>query len=79
VGEVQAVHPDYGIFVKLDAPGKVAESDALEALRNGRVVARLTVQRITPPEKRRYPQGCAVCKLVTGETAAGDKIRKAAK
>jgi serine/threonine protein kinase len=78
VGEVRAVHRDFGVFVALESASSSATGDALEALRNGHVIAHLAVERITAPD-RRYPKGCAVCKIVSGETSPGDKVRRVAK
>jgi serine/threonine protein kinase len=78
LGEVSGLHPDFGVFVKLDGSSKPAAGDQLEALRNGQVVARLKVERVTSPEQR-YPRGCAVCKMVSGEPHQGDKVRRTAK
>jgi hypothetical protein len=77
-GVVQGNHPEYGLFVKLDGATKPAVGEELEAVRNGQVVARLAVERITAPEKR-YPSGCAVCKVVSGTPAAGDGVRRIVK
>jgi serine/threonine protein kinase len=78
LGEVSGLHPDYGVFVKLDGSSKPQTGDQLEALRNGKVVARLKVERVTSPEQR-YPRGCAVCKMVSGEAHQGDRVRRIAK
>jgi hypothetical protein len=78
IGIVQGVHPEYGVFVKLDAGGKVAVGDVLEAVREQEAVARLKVERVTAPEKL-YPNGCAVCKAEEGEAAPGDSVRRAAR
>lgn len=74
LGEVSGLHPALGVFVKLDAGSKPKAGDQLEALRDGRAVARLAVERITAAEPR-YPHGCAVCKMVTGDAHQGDKVR----
>jgi hypothetical protein len=78
LGEVSGLHPDFGVFVKLNGSSKPAAGDQLEALRKGQVVARLKVERITPPEKR-YPLGCAVCRMVSGEAHQGDRVQRIAK
>jgi serine/threonine protein kinase len=78
IGEVQGVHPELGVFVKLDDARKPVVGDELEALRNGEVVGRLAVERVTGQE-RRYPRGCAVCKVVSGDAAKGDQVRRIAK
>lgn len=78
VGLVQGVHPEYGVFVKLDGGGKVAVGDILEVVRQGKIVARLKVERVTSPEKL-YPSGCAVCKSEQGEPAPGDSVRRASR
>jgi hypothetical protein len=78
VGEVRAVHPHFGVFVTLESASKPVAGDALEALRNGQVVAHLGVEQITAPD-RRYSNGCAVCRIVSGETSPGDKVRRIAK
>ncbi len=78
VGVVQGVHPEYGIFIKLDAGAKVAAGDVLEVMRKGQAVGRLKVERVTGVEKL-YPNGCAVCKVDQGEPATGDSVRRAAK
>jgi len=69
------IHPEYGVFVRLEAGPKPAAGDVLEVVRSGKVVAQLTVERITPAEKA-YPEGCAVCRPAGGEAAAGDAVRK---
>jgi hypothetical protein len=76
VGIVQGVHPEYGVFVKLEGGGKIAAGDLLEVVRKDEAVARLKVERVTAPEKV-YPNGCAVCKLEQGEPARGDSVRRA--
>jgi hypothetical protein len=78
IGVVQAVHPEYGVFVKLEGGTRPAAGEELEAVRDGQVVARLALDRITAPEKR-YPQGCAVCRIVSGAASAGDAVRRIAK
>lgn len=75
LGTVQSVHPKYGVFVRLEAGAKLSAEDVLEVLRNGKVVAQLTVERITPAEKT-YPDGCAVCRPTGDEVVAGDAVRK---
>lgn len=78
LGEVQLVHPEYGIFVKLDAGSKAASGDPLVVTRNGESVATLAVERVTAPEKL-YPNGCAVCRLVGGAPQAGDLVGRGKK
>jgi hypothetical protein len=78
VGRVQGVHPEYGVFVKLDAGGKVAAGEILEVVRKEEAVARLRVERVTAPEKL-YPNGCAICKAEQGEPAQGDSVRRVAR
>ncbi|HLF94488.1 MAG TPA: PEGA domain-containing protein, partial [Planctomycetota bacterium] len=75
LGRVQRVHPKYGVFVRIEAGAKVAAEDVLEVVRSGKVVAQLTVERVTPAEKV-YPNGCAVCRPSSGEAAEGDGVRK---
>ena len=72
---MQFVHTTYGVFVRLEAGATVAAGDTLEAVRAGKVVAALTIDRITPSEKA-YPHGCAVCKIASGAPAGGDAVRK---
>jgi hypothetical protein len=73
---VQYVHATYGIFVNLAAGAKVAAGETLEVVKDGKVVATLTVDRITPPDKT-YLNGCAVCKAASGEAKEGQSVRKA--
>ena len=75
---MKGIHPDFGVFVKLDGAVKLSAGDQLEGLRNGQVVARFAVERVTGPEKR-YPQGCAVCRVVSGDAAQGDTVRRITK
>jgi hypothetical protein len=77
-GVIQAIHPDYGIFVKLEVEKAPAVDDELEAIRDGKVVARLVVELVTAPEKR-YPRGCAVCRIMSGAPSAGDGVQRVAK
>jgi serine/threonine protein kinase len=76
LGDVNGVHPELGVFVKLNGSGKTSTGDLLEATRKGQVVARMKIVTLTPPD-RRYPKGCAVCKVESGEPGAGDLVRKA--
>lgn len=69
------VHPKYGVFVRIEAGAKLAPGDALEVVRGGKVVAQVTVERVTPAEKA-YPDGCAVCRPSSGEAAEGDGVRR---
>jgi serine/threonine protein kinase len=78
VGILQSIHPEYGLFVKLDGGTAPATGEELEAVRDGQAVARLAVDRVTAPEKR-YPQGCAICRLVSGSAAPGDAVRRVSK
>jgi hypothetical protein len=78
LGEVRLVHPDYGVFVKLDAGAKAASGDPLEVTRKGETVATLAVERVTAPEKL-YPNGCAVCRLVSGAPQPGDSVGRGKK
>lgn len=78
VGAVQLVHAQYGVFVRLEPGAGVAAKDALEAVREGAVVAELAVERVTARDAS-YPHGCAVCKAVKGTPAQGDAVRKARK
>lgn len=78
VGVVQNIHPEYGLFVRLESGPPPAPGEELDAVRNGEVVARLTVERVTGPEKR-YPQGCAICRLANGSAAAGDAVLRRSK
>ena len=70
------VHPTYGIFVQLEAGAKAVAGEVLEVVKDGKVVASISVDRVTPAEKE-YPNGCAVCKPVRGEAAVGQGVRKA--
>src|SRR5205085_1612054 len=56
LGTVQFVHATYGIFIKLEAGAKIAAGDSLEVVKDGKVVASLAVDRITPADKT-YPNG----------------------
>jgi outer membrane biosynthesis protein TonB len=78
VGIVQSIHAEYGVFVRLESAPPPAVGEELEAVRDTQVVAKLTVDRVTAPEKR-YPQGCAICKVASGSAAAGDAIRRGAR
>lgn len=73
---MQFVHPEYGIFVRLDDEVKVAVGDVLEAVRDGAVVATLTVQKITRPEPV-YPHGAAVCRAPGPGVVEGLGVRRA--
>jgi len=52
--------------------------EELEVVRSGKVVGRLAVESLSGPEKR-YPEGCAVCKLLTGSASPGDAVRRGSK
>ncbi|HEX7898877.1 MAG TPA: hypothetical protein VF950_14025 [Planctomycetota bacterium] len=75
VGTIKFVHPEYGVFVRLDANVKVAVGDALEAVHEGAVVTLLKVQKISRPEAV-YPYGAAVCAASGGKAAEGHAVRK---
>ena len=69
------VHPEYGVFVRLDADAKVSVGDVLEAVRDGTVVTVLKVQKISRPESV-YPYGAAVCVASGAGAAEGHAVRK---
>ena len=75
VGTVKFVHPEYGVFVRLDAQAKVAVGDALEAVRDGAVVTVLKIQKISRPESV-YPHGAAVCVASGPGAAEGQLVRR---
>jgi hypothetical protein len=60
VGTVRCVDRRYGVFVALEAPATLGVGDTLEAVRDGSVVAILTVRILSPPDPT-YPHGVAVC------------------
>jgi hypothetical protein len=72
-------HPEHGKFVKLNRKDMLAVGDKLLVLRKGKVVGTLSVVRLTAPQPRRYPQGCAVCKMLSGDAQDGDDVRQVAK
>jgi serine/threonine protein kinase len=76
LGDVFRVHPKDGVFVKLNGAISPAAGETLEAVRKGKVVAKLRVTELTPAE-RRYPKGCAVCRIESGQPGEGDSVRKA--
>ena len=61
--------------MKLSGTSTPAKGETLEAVRKGKVVAKLRVRELTPSE-RRYPKGCAVCEVTSGTPAEGDIVRK---
>jgi hypothetical protein len=73
---VKFVHPEYGVFVRLEPGVKVAIGDLLEAVRDGKVVSVLTVKKLSRPEPV-YPHGAAVCTASTSEAAEGHAVRRA--
>ncbi|HEX7901553.1 MAG TPA: hypothetical protein VF950_27585 [Planctomycetota bacterium] len=75
VGTVKHVHPEYGVFVELEADTAVDVGDTLEAVRDGEVVNVLTVRQLSRPEKL-YPHGAAVCDVADVE--AGQVVRRRA-
>jgi serine/threonine protein kinase len=75
VGEMYGGHPDFGKFVRLNGKENPVVGDTLLVLRNGKVVGRLSVKRLTAPQ-RRYPQGCAVCAVLEGDLQDGDDVRR---
>jgi hypothetical protein len=79
VGDIFGSHPDFGKFVRLNGKENPAVGDTLVVLRKGKVVGTLSVVRLTAPQPRRYPQGCAVCKMLNGEGADGDDVQRAPK
>jgi hypothetical protein len=74
LGEVKFVHPEYGVFVALEAGAGVAAGGALETVKDGTTSGRLGIEKVTAPEPR-YPHGCAVCRVLEGAPAPGDKVR----
>jgi hypothetical protein len=73
---VAFVHPEYGVFVRLEAPGGAAAGDVLEVLRDAGVVATLKVLKISRPESV-YPHGAAVCEAGAAGAAEGLVVRRA--
>lgn len=73
---VKLVHPEYGIFVRLDEKAKVAVGDLLEAVGNEKVVTVLKVLKLSRPESL-YPHGAAVCEASTPGAAEGHAVRRA--
>jgi len=75
VGIFQSTVPNVGSIVKLDAGADLKPGDALQAVRNGEVVAELIVTRTAKPEEK-YPNGSAICKSTKGTPVSGDEIRR---
>jgi hypothetical protein len=78
VGEMYGGHPDFGKFVRLNGKENPVVGDILLVLRNGKVVGKLSVKRLTAAQ-RRYPQGAAVCAVLEGDLQDGDDVRRASK
>lgn len=75
LGVIQRVHPEYGVFVRLEPEVTVAPGDVLEVIRGGEAVGELTVQMLAKADAT-YPHGCAVCRLGKGSYQRGDEVRR---
>ncbi len=75
VGIVKYVHAEYGVFVQLEAGVRIAEGDSLEVLKEGNVVALLTVKRVTRADAV-YPHGAGVCSASGSGVAEGQAVRR---
>jgi hypothetical protein len=78
LGIVEMVHPEYGIFVKLEKGARASVGDEASVVRKGQDVGRLRIERITAPEAE-YPHGCAVGRPVRGNVRIDDEVRRGAR
>lgn len=75
LGIIQRVHPEYGIFVRLEPETTLALGDVLEVVRDGQAVGEITVQALAKADAT-YPHGCAVCRPGKGSYQKGDEVRR---
>lgn len=75
LGIIQRVHPEYGIFVRLEPETTLALGDVLEVVRDGQAVGEITVQALAKADAT-YPHGCAVCRPGKGSPQKGDEVRR---
>ncbi len=74
VGQVQLVHPVYGVFVRLDAGLQVSPGDEIVIAREGLEIARATVVRVAGADET-YPDGAAQVGRASG-IRKGDEVRR---
>jgi hypothetical protein len=72
VGQVQLVHPVFGVFVRLDPGLQLAPGDEIVIAREGREVARTKVVRVAGPDTT-YPDG-AVEVVRSVSVRKGDEV-----
>jgi hypothetical protein len=75
VGQVQLVHPVYGVFVRLDPGLQLAPGDEIVIARDGFEVARAKVVRVAGSDAT-YPDGAAQVARSGGPVRKGDEVRR---
>lgn len=74
VGQVQLVHPVYGVFVRLDPGLQLVPGDEIVIAREGREVARAKVVRVAGADAS-YPDGAAQVARAAA-VRKGDEVRR---
>lgn len=75
VGQVQMVHPVYGVFVRLDPGLMLAPGDEIVIAREGREVGRAKVVRVAGADGT-YPDGAAQVARAGIPVRKGDEVRR---
>ena len=75
VGQVQLVHPVYGVFVRLDPGLQLVPGDEIVIAREGRELARAKVVRVAGADAS-YPDGAAQVARAAAGIRKGDEVRR---